>query len=190
MIDLFPNTENPFGFHLEVHRQGSQHTLINPGASFNQIENIRIRRILYALLLIAITMTFSGCSTFGTRDLDRDTRVNHQAKIKQQPTAISSDSTQVWVPLLPPNAPIRTTPNHGTGSQLNGLATVIQEVDAVIRLVDTVSRMPASHSRLTVNFGRIQADLALVRTGLIEAIMQPSTAPREWPPVSGDYRGG
>ncbi len=76
---------------------------------------------------------------------------------------------------------------HGTGGQADGLATVIQELDHMARLVDIVSRLPAEPGEYRVNYGRIQADIAAVRAGLVEALLQPHTAPRDFPPIHRDY---
>ena len=106
----------------------------------------------------------------------------------QVPLAGPPPERGVWVPLLPPGAALRPAPWNGAGGQLEGLVTVIQEVDAVIRLVDLVSRRPARPGDLQVNYTRLQADLAAVRAGLVEAVLQPGTAPRKWPALNGDYR--
>jgi len=72
--------------------------------------------------------------------------------------------------------------------QSEGLALVVREIDAVARLVDHVSRMPHDPGRYTVNFTRIQADLHAIRSGLVEAILQPHASPREYPRLRGQYR--
>ena len=67
------------------------------------------------------------------------------------------------------------------------MATLVQELDHFARLVDTVSRMPAEPGEFRINYGRIQADIAAIRAGLIEALLQPHTAPRDFPPINRDY---
>lgn len=137
------------------------------------------------LVLIAmLAPMLAGCSTIRDWMFGEPDR-NPPAQIR---IAVPPQDSGVWVPLLPPGAPLRPAPWNGAGGQLEGLVTVIQEVDAVIRLVDMVSRMPAQPGSMQVNYTRIQADLAAVRAGLVEAVLQPRTAPREWPPLGGDYR--
>lgn len=134
------------------------------------------------ILIIVLAPLLAGCSTlrdwmFGTPERNGNAQV-----------AVPPQDSGVWVPLLPPQAPLRPSPYNGAGGQRDGLATVIQEVDAVMRLVDMVSRMPAEPADVQVNFTRIQADLSAVRAGLVEAVLQPRTAPRHWPPLNGNYR--
>lgn len=96
-----------------------------------------------------------------------------------------------WVPMGSPGihypAPVWPTGPYTGGGQADGMATLIQEMDHLSRLVDTVSRLPADPGEYRINFVRIQADLAAVRAGLVEALMQPHAAPREYPPIHRDY---
>lgn len=96
-----------------------------------------------------------------------------------------------WVPLgspwMQPSAPVWPTGRYPGGGQGDGMATLIQELDHFARLVDTVSRLPAEPGEYRVNFIRIQADIAAVRAGLVEALLQPHTAPRDYPPINRDY---
>jgi len=142
-----------------------------------------MKRLVLIMLMVPM---LPGCSTIRDWMSGGSDRGSPPA-IRQ--IALPPQDSGVWVPLLPPGAPLRPAPWNGAGGQLDGLATVIQEVDAVIRLVDLVSRMPAQRGEVQVNYTRIQADLAAVRAGLVEAVLQPRTAPREWPPLNGDYRG-
>ena len=138
------------------------------------------------ILVMLAASLLAGCSTLRDWMLGGPER-GTQPVVQQ--IAVPSQDSGVWMPLLPPGAPLRPSPWNGAGGQLDGLVTVIQEVDAVIRLVDLISRMPAQPGGMQVNYVRIQADLAAVRAGLVEAVLQPRTAPREWPPLNGDYRG-
>lgn len=99
-----------------------------------------------------------------------------------------------WVPLGSPwiqpsasAAPVWPTGRYTGGGQADGMATLVQELDHFARLVDTVSRMPPDPGEFRVNFTRIQADVAAVRAGLVEAMLQPHAAPREFPPINRDY---
>jgi len=135
-------------------------------------------------LIVLLALQLGGCSTI--RDWMSGER---SADSGSNAVIVPPTDRGVWVPLLPSSAPIRPTPYNGAGGQLEGLVAVIQEVDAVIRLVDIVSKKPAGPSAVSVNFWRIQADLGAVRAGLVEAVMQPRTAPRDWPELNADYRG-
>ncbi|MYB34482.1 MAG: hypothetical protein F4X92_05065 [Gammaproteobacteria bacterium] len=137
------------------------------------------------VLIMLMVPVLAGCSTIRDWMSGGPERGGPPARIQ---TAVPPQDSGVWVPLLPPGAPLRPAPWNGAGGQLEGLVTVIQEVDAVIRLVDLVSRMPARPGDMQVNYTRIQADLSAVRAGLVEAVLQPQTAPREWPSLNGDYR--
>lgn len=96
-----------------------------------------------------------------------------------------------WVPLGSPwvrsSAPVWPTARSSGGGQGDGLATLIRELDHIARLVDTVSRMPAEPGEFRVNYVRIQADIAAVRAGLVEALLKPHAAPRDFPPIQRDY---
>lgn len=96
-----------------------------------------------------------------------------------------------WIPLgtqwLQPSASVWPTGRYTGGGQADGMATLVQELDHFARLVDTVSRMPPDPGEYRVNFTRIQADIAAVRAGLVEALLQPHTTPREFPPIQRDY---
>lgn len=146
------------------------------------MNTIRTVRTIVALLL---AVQLAGCSTI------REWWAGGRADPAPAPGALQvpGQDSGVWVPLLPPAAPLRPAPYNGAGGQAEGLATVIQELDAVARLVDLVSRMPAGPGEVTVSFTRIQADLAAVRAGLVEAVLRPRTAPRDWPALEADYRG-
>ena len=105
--------------------------------------------------------------------------------------ASGSHEQGAWEPLdmdfLQPSAPAWPVAGDGAGDQAEGLATVIRELDAVARLVDRVGRLPAGPGEFRVNFVRIQADLAAVRAGLVEAVLRPHAAPRAYPPLHRDY---
>lgn len=72
-------------------------------------------------------------------------------------------------------------------TQTEGLAAVVRDLDWLSDLVGIVSRMPHEPGEYVVDFSLIQADLAAMRAGLIEAIRKPTTAPRVYPPLSADY---
>lgn len=97
-----------------------------------------------------------------------------------------------WVPLgaspwIQPGPSAWPMGRYAGGGQADGMATLIQELDHFARLVATVSRMPSEPGEYRVNFVRIQADVAAVRAGLVEATLRPHAAPRDWQPIQRDY---
>ena len=106
--------------------------------------------------------------------------------------------TTVEQPVHNPWRPLSSSGNHYTlpvwptgpytgGGQADGMATLVQEIDHFSRLVDTVSRLPSEPGEFRINFVRIQADVAAIRAGLVEALLQPHAAPRQYPPIQRDY---
>ena len=77
-------------------------------------------------LIALLAMQLAGCSTI--RDWMRGERSSGSHPV---PIVVPTADSGVWVPLLPTSAPIRPAPYNGAGGQLEGLVTVIQEVDAV-----------------------------------------------------------
>ncbi len=142
------------------------------------------RQIRQAVLLLFLLPVLGGCGIARTTDSD--------------PAGSDSGSRQrsatSWVPLVSPRTPptaawpladgASTPPQAG---QSEGLALVIRELDAVARLVDRVRQMPPDPGRHVIRFTRIQADLQAVRSGLVEAILQPHTRPRNYPALHGQY---
>ena len=141
------------------------------------------------LLVVALAAALGGCGIFRSAD-DPDTGALAPGHIGMP----HPDAEQNWVPLVPPGSPANPSwpmaPHPGTADagQSGGLALVVREIDAVARLVDHVSRMPHDPGRYSVNFTRIQADLHAIRSGLVEAILQPHVGPREYPRLHGQYR--
>lgn len=72
-------------------------------------------------------------------------------------------------------------------TQNEGLAAVVRELDALAELVEIVSRLPMERGEFVIAFPLIQADLAALRAGLVEAIRKPTTAARVYPPLSTEY---
>ncbi len=72
-------------------------------------------------------------------------------------------------------------------SQNDGLAAIVTEIDALDELVEIVSRLPGERSEYVVNYARLKTDIRLIKNGVLEAIEQPRSAPRSYPPVNGDY---
>lgn len=131
------------------------------------------QKTLQTMAIVMLSLLLGGCSSI------RDWWVGARPTYVQAPQP--GPERGAWVPLLPGRAPLRPAPYNGAGGQLEGLVAVVQEVDALMRLVDLVAQMPAQPGEVSVNFRRIQADLSAVRAGLLEAVLQPRTAPRDLP---------
>ncbi len=149
-------------------------------------ENLRMKNAMVAAVVLA-AMLVSGCAGIkrAWNAFLTPARAEAEAPLPQP------DS---WVPLGSPgvrsSAPAWPTALYSSYSgrgQGDGLATLIRELDHIARLVDTVSRMPEEPGEFRVNYVRIQADLAAVRSGLVEALLQPHAAPRDFPPIQRDY---
>ena len=152
-------------------------------------ENLRMKNAMVAAVVLA-AMLVSGCAGIkrAWNAFLTPARAGAEAPLPQP---------DPWVPLGSPevrsSAPVWPTAlysgysDYSGGGQGDGLATLIRELDHIARLVDTISRMPAEPGEFRVNYVRIQADLAAVRAGLVEALLQPHAAPRDFPPIQRDY---
>lgn len=145
---------------------------------------IRIKRTALIVTIIAASLLITGC--VGIKRAWNGLFPSARAQ-----SELPAHERSRWVPLgspwMQPSAPVWPTGRYPGGGQGDGMATLIQELDHFARLVDTVSRLPAEPGEYRVNFIRIQADIAAVRAGLVEALLQPHTAPRDYPPINSDY---
>ena len=143
-----------------------------------------IKRPGLILTIIAVSLLMTGCAGIkrAWNGLFPPARAQMEMPVPERTP---------WVPLgspwMQPSASVWPTGRYPGGGQGDGMATLIQELDHFARLVDTVSRLPAEPGEYRVNFVRIQADIAAVRAGLVEALLQPRTAPRDFPPINRAY---
>ncbi len=72
-------------------------------------------------------------------------------------------------------------------SEEAALARIIHELDAIQPLVEE-ARSQAVDSRIRFNYSWLSQDLRKIKQGIGDYIETPSTEPRSFEPLKGDYR--
>ena len=82
----------------------------------------------------------------------------------------------------------------GTDIERRDLARLVEEVDFLIAQVQTINKTDySSHqpaSRLSFRYSLLEADLILIRAGIVEYIQRTLRSGREIAPLSGHYVHG
>lgn len=68
------------------------------------------------------------------------------------------------------------------------LARLIHELDAVNPLIQEASGKALGDTRIRFNYTWLKQDLERIKSGIREYLETPSTEPRTFPPLQGDYR--
>jgi RAQPRD family integrative conjugative element protein len=68
------------------------------------------------------------------------------------------------------------------------LVRLIHELDALAPLVSEAENKALVDTRVRLNYGWLRRDLELVRSGIEWHLNTPSTEPRSFEPLKGDYR--
>lgn len=68
------------------------------------------------------------------------------------------------------------------------LARLIHELDALAPLVRDAQDKALADTRIRLNYSWLEQDLERIKQGLREYLIAPSTEPRKFEPLSGDYR--
>lgn len=68
------------------------------------------------------------------------------------------------------------------------LVRLIHELDALTPLVSEAENKALVDSRVRLNYGWLRRDLELVKNGIDWHLNTPSTEPRSFEPLKGDYR--
>lgn len=82
-----------------------------------------------------------------------------------------------------------TTASHATSDEERAaLANFITELDALNEIIDDSKRAADLSSEFTFDYPALQADLSLIRQGVLDYLQKARREPRELPPLSGEYR--
>lgn len=68
------------------------------------------------------------------------------------------------------------------------LVRVIHELDALNPLLQEANESALMDTRIRLNYTWLRQDLERVKSGIKDYIEEPSTEPRSFPPLKGDYR--
>lgn len=68
------------------------------------------------------------------------------------------------------------------------LVRLIHELDALAPLVSEAENKALTDSRVRLNYGWLRRDIELVKSGIEWHLNTPSTEPRSFEPIKGDYR--
>jgi RAQPRD family integrative conjugative element protein len=68
------------------------------------------------------------------------------------------------------------------------LARLVHELDALAPLVREAENQASVDARVRLNYGWLRRDLELVKGGIEWHLNTPSTEPRSFEPLKGDYR--
>lgn len=68
------------------------------------------------------------------------------------------------------------------------LAQVITELKALDKLIDRAEKEADPTARISFQYDWLRRDLKLVRRGIQDHLDTPSSEPREFEPLQGDYR--
>lgn len=82
-----------------------------------------------------------------------------------------------------------TTGSHAASDEERAaLANFITELDALNEIIDDSKRAADLSSEFTFDYPALQADLSLIRQGVLDYLQKARREPRELPPLSGEYR--
>lgn len=80
------------------------------------------------------------------------------------------------------------TPLATTDEEHNALEKIIEELDQLNELIDKAERESDSTERIRFRYDWLRRDLKLVKNGIQDHLDAPSTEPRAFEPLHGDYR--
>ena len=73
-------------------------------------------------------------------------------------------------------------------AERESLARLVQELAALEPLIHTAEAHADLDARIRFQYAWLRQDVARIRLGIEEHINAPLAAPRQFPPVRGDYR--
>lgn len=85
-------------------------------------------------------------------------------------------------------ASVTTTSHAASDEESAALANFITELDALNEVIDESKRGADLSSEFTFDYPALQADLSLIRQGVLDYLQKARREPRELPPLSGEYR--
>lgn len=80
------------------------------------------------------------------------------------------------------------TPLATTDREQDALEKIIKELEQVNELIDKAERESDSTERIRFRYDWLRRDLKLVKNGIQDHLDAPSTEPRTFKPLQGDYR--
>lgn len=75
-----------------------------------------------------------------------------------------------------------------TEAEHAALAQIVAELEALDELIDRAEREADPTARITFQYDWLRQDLKLVRHGIEDHLDTPSSEPRKFKPLRGDYR--
>ena len=75
---------------------------------------------------------------------------------------------------------------YGTEAERDALKRLVNEIQGLDNLVDE-AEAASQAKRIRFEYDWLRADLRRVRSGIEDALSIPDTAPRNFPPLRGDY---
>ena len=75
-----------------------------------------------------------------------------------------------------------------TDAEHAALAQIVTELNALDKLIDRAEKEADPTARIIFQYDWLRRDLKLVRRGIQDHLDAPSSEPREFEPLQGDYR--
>lgn len=85
-------------------------------------------------------------------------------------------------------ATVATASYAASDEERAALANFITELDALNEIIDESKRDADASTDFSFDYPALQADLSLIRQGVLDYLQKARREPRELPPLSGDYR--
>ena len=83
--------------------------------------------------------------------------------------------------------PLGLMADNGDGER-EALARLVHELEALHPLIEEAQAKSDTSSRVKFNYGWLRDDLAKICDGVQSHIDKPRAEPRQFPPLTGDYR--
>ncbi len=80
------------------------------------------------------------------------------------------------------------TPLATTDREQDALEKIIEELEQLNELIDKAERESDSTERIRFRYDWLRRDLKLVKNGIQDHLDAPSTEPKTFEPLQGDYR--
>ncbi|MCY3885544.1 MAG: RAQPRD family integrative conjugative element protein [Gammaproteobacteria bacterium] len=81
-----------------------------------------------------------------------------------------------------------TAPLATTDAEQDALEKIVDELDQLNKLIDKAERESDSTERVRFRYDWLRRDLKLVKDGIQDHLDVPSTEPKTFDPLLGDYR--
>lgn len=81
-----------------------------------------------------------------------------------------------------------TAPLATTEAEQEALEKIVEELDQLNKLIDKAERESDPTERIRFRYDWLRRDLKLVKNGIQDHLDAPSTEPKTFDPLEGDYR--